>query len=58
METCKICHQDFKGPDSLVLCDHWDGFIHFGCCTRRCSKDGEPCQHCEGIFDRTSQRMQ
>jgi hypothetical protein len=51
MDNCKICTGDFeKSPDSLVLCDNHKGFVHFGCCTHRCSHDDKPCKHCIGQY--------
>ena len=55
MEICKICKGDFeKSPDKLILCRHYKGFVHKGCCIHKCSKDGRPCEHAIAEYDRMS----
>jgi hypothetical protein len=53
MEHCKICTGDFeKSPDQLVLCEHHKGFVHYGCCTHRCSHEHKPCKHAKSIYSK------
>ena len=55
MDKCMICSNEFtQSPDSLVLCDHYDGFVHRDCCVHKCSKDGKPCEYAVAIYDRVS----
>ena len=50
---CKVCTGDFdSSPDSIVLCRHKEGAVHFGCCVHDCSNDNRPCEHCAGTYDK------
>lgn len=53
MTNCKICTNNFQqSPDSLVLCQHKEGFVHLGCCIDNCSWDKKPCTHSVAVYDK------
>lgn len=53
MVSCKICNGQFDtSPDSIVLCEHKEGVIHFGCCVNKCSQDGQACKHALGVYNK------
>lgn len=52
MVHCKICGNDFKKSDSLVICEHKGGIVHLGCCLDNCSWNKEPCKHSHGLFEK------
>lgn len=39
-----------KSEDDLILCNHYKGVVHYGCCIDRCSQDRKPCEHCLGHY--------
>ena len=50
---CVICTNHIEhSPDRMVVCEHKQGAVHYGCCTHRCSQNGKPCVHCKAIYDK------
>jgi hypothetical protein len=49
--SCKICTVPFTNQnDTILLCNHKQGFVHMGCCTDLCSQSHSPCQHKVAVF--------